>query len=238
MDVGTTPLQSFPMEAGAVKMRIESAGYESKETSLVAARGMNMQLAISLVKIAASPSASVAADTTLPNQPPIEKPAERVVSTETKRVPAPTIVASAKLLLRAVPNGSVSIDGGRLSSRSSETVSLDVDAGTRRVLFQHPTYGSKQMSVSLKANETKRMTCYFESKVSIGVSGEEWALIVRNGVMTEDTAPKELTLPVGQYRIGVYKNGYDVLEGERVVVVEPTLEPKEYRLSFTLTKKK
>jgi hypothetical protein len=236
-EVGKTPLRSFPIEAGAVKVRVESGGYLPKDTSLVATSGVNVPLAISLIKIPASPPPIGAVDTTRLNQPPVEKPTERLASTESKRVPTPTIVASAKLLLRAVPNGAVSIDGGRMSSRSDETVSLEVDAGTRRVLFQHPTYGAKQFTVSLKPNETKRVTCYFESKVSISVSGAEWALIVRNGVTTEDIAPKEITLPVGRYSIGVTKNGFDVVEGERVVVVEPTLEPKEFRLSFTLTKK-
>lgn len=242
-EVGSTPLRSIPLEAGAVKVKVESSGYVSKETLLVARSGMNAALMISLARVQPSPPPISVADTVRTTQPPVERRDDQVASTETKRVPpetrrdpAPTIAAPARLLLRSIPEGSVSIDGGRMS-RTDETVSLEVGAGTRRVLFQHPTYGSKQVMVSLKPNETKRMTCYFESKVSISVSGAEWALIVRNGVTTEDMAPKEITLPVGRHRIGVTKSGYDVVEGERLVVVEPTLEPKEFRLSFTLTKK-
>jgi serine/threonine protein kinase len=235
-ELGKTPLRSLTLEEGAVKLRVERSGYVPKETSLVATSGMNALWAVSLLKVEAPPPPTRAGDTARSNQTPVEKRESPIVSAEPRRVATPTIVVPAKLLLRAIPEGSVSIDGGRMA-RSDETVSLEVDPGARRVLFQHPVHGNKQVTVNLKPNETKRVTCYFESKVSISVSGAEWAVILRNGVATDDLAPKEITLPVGRHRISVSKNGYDVVEGERSIVVEPTLEPKEYRLSFTLTKK-
>jgi serine/threonine protein kinase len=225
--LGKTPVTAS-IEPGDTRVRLEKTGYLPKDTLLVLRKGETLPVSFSLLKLPADkPIARLDSATSTNNFSEVSN--LRIATDQQKP-------ATAKLLLRAVPSGSFSIDGGAMSTRAEGTV--DVSAGVRKVIFRHPQYGSRQFSVNLRSNESKKLTCYFEAKANVTVSGGAlWAYIVRNGVITDESTPKVLMLPPGKHRISVSKMGYDVAEGERVVVVEPSHEQQEFQLAFTLKKK-
>ncbi len=228
--VGSTPIRSLAIEAGNTTVRLESEGYRSKDTTLSLKAGTMLGLSVPLSKVLTAESSNRTGVVSVADGGADAKPNK-------SKNDLPADASSSVLLLRAVPDAAIVIDGKKVSERSDEAVSLDVSPGTKKVLFQHPNLGSKQFTVTLRPRETKRMTCYFEAKANVTVSGGAlWAFIVRNGVTTEETTPKALILPPGRHRIGVSKVGYEVVEGEKIVLVEPSLQPKEFQLAFTLKK--
>ncbi|MEK7671411.1 MAG: PEGA domain-containing protein, partial [Bacteroidota bacterium] len=102
-----------------------------------------------------------------------------------------------------------------------------------------PQYGRKRVAVKVQPGETKKLTCYFETYVSIVASGDAaWGLIVLDGKTTEGQTPIDgMPFGPGRHRISVSKMGFETVEGEKVINVEPTFERKVVRLAFTLKKK-
>ncbi len=238
--MGVTAVRNLVVEPGRVRVRAEREGYLSKDTMLNVEEGQLTKLSIALLKL---PEASGGI------QQPVSTPdgsgtehrtsilAKNVASDNTRGRDVEKVLP-ATLQLRVLPTGSVSVDGGSSSGRSDNFVTMSVQPGTRRVVFENPKYGSKEFNVTVKQNETKKVTCYFEAETNVAVSGGAmWAYIVLDGKTTDLQAPRAFVLGPGRHRVSVSKMGFDVVEGERVVDVEPGLEPREIRLAFTLRKK-
>ncbi len=231
-DIGTTPIGKMDVSPGSVALRIDKEGYFTKDTTLVLESGKSFEMSVSLTKVP-DPSTAMQQEAA----PPLQgggsdrresRPAgQRQVS-----------ATMATLIVRAVPSGSVSI-GGRKINNASQASSVDVDAGDQTVVFEHPQYGLKRVPVSLKAGEKKTLTCYFESYVSIGVSGDSrWGTIIVDGTSLNMFAPQaRVPLGVGAHRILVSRDGYETVEGERTVTVAAEVKEVVYPLLFTLKKK-
>lgn len=146
----------------------------------------------------------------------------------------------ARLFLNAVPNGTISVDGTIKGRNTSSTISVDVTEGRHRVKFSHPEYGSREYPVSVPANSEKRLTVYFENYVNINTVDENndftWGTVFIDGESSSYHTPAEIPLTVGTYRISVQRIGYQNLDGEKVVVIEPSTEKKKHNLSFVLRK--
>ena len=259
---GATPLKNFSVAAGNVVVRINREGYYAKDTTLRLNDGQSLTLTVALTKL--PQQQSIAEQKAAPssdggtNQPidspqkeeakspvvakneerkTVEPPKKELVSATKTRENKP--VAMATLVLRAVPEGAISVDGGPKSSIGDETSTVQVGAGERTILFENPKYGSKRLPVNVKPGETRQLTCYFESYVSIGVSGDaSGGTVVVDGKTTEEFAPvARLPLGVGKHRIAVTRFGFTTEEGEKEVIVVPSFEEKIVRLAFTLKKK-
>jgi hypothetical protein len=135
----------------------------------------------------------------------------------------------ARLILRAVPSGKILVDGTPV-----EAGTRAVAAGSHAVEFRHPTLGSKTVSVSMAQAETRSITCYFESYLSV-IATPAYGYIWVDGRNTEISTPQaRYPLPVGKHRVTVKRLGYKAVEGEVEVNVEPELSEKVVELVFTL----
>jgi hypothetical protein len=234
---GSAPLSNIPIEGENVRVRVERSEYLPKDTLLAVQSGKSISLVVALTKL--QQTQTTPSQTSSDGKENVVAKNENVATKNENVVPPkPVKGAMGKLLVRAIPNGSVSIDGGAKAQLTDEAIALNAKVGSRSIRFEHPKYGSKQFTVNLKANESKQLTCYFESQVNVAVSGESvWGTVMRDGVQTDQPAPTSFTLGAGRHRIGVTRVGYETVGGEQVVIVEPTLEPKEIRLVFQMKKK-
>lgn len=248
--VGETPLTDLSVPAGSVAVTVNREGYYLKDTTLDLKEGEAHSLQIQLTKLPESPAPTQTATTTTPTTQQQAPPITEARRTETKPLneerkvpPSATrrepVAAPATLILRAVPSGTVSIDGGAKENIGSAASTFEVKAGQRTIVFEHPRYGSKRTTVSLQPGERRQLTCYFEGYISVVTSGDaSWGLLVIDGKTTEVQTPIDgYALPPGRHRISVAKMGFETLEGEKVVVIEPSFERRVERLAFTLKRK-
>ncbi len=234
---GATPLNNVLIAQEQVRLRLEKDGYLAKDTQLVLQSGQTLALSVQLLKLvseadqAAKPAPVNADSGVMDNKQPVLL-AKNENSSPTERM------VQGKLILRSVPSGSVSVDGGSIAYLANGSAIRDVQAGNRMIEFSHPKYGSKKVSVNLKPRETREVTCYFETLVSVSVSGESvWGTILVDGKSLDEPAPTAFSLGPGKHRIEVTRIGYETIGGDQVVVVEPRLDQKEVRLAFQMKKK-
>lgn len=218
--IGTTPIENYSASAGNTTVRVDREGYFVNDTIFTLSEGQSLTLSIGLIKLPDVSARQPEDNKTIP----VEKP----------KATAP--IGMATLRLKAEPEGTVSVDGGPPSNGGNE---FQVTAGERSILFENPKYGRKRITVKVKSGETKQLTCYFETHVSIVTSGDAaWGLVVLDGKTTDVQTPIDgLPLGPGKHRISVTKFGFEALEGEKIVNVTPTFEKKTERLAFTLKKK-
>ncbi len=165
-------------------------------------------------------------------------PARITARLQQRKPPLPE-VQTGTLSLTIVPEGRIYVDG-RLQGRKS--VQLSVPAGTHQVTFEHPQYGKATVPVEVQPDRVTPLTYYFEAYLSIVTLDENgeplWATLVLNGEDTGEIAARDrYPLGVGTYRISVKRVGYEVLNEEEVIQVNPGPEKKEYNLTFRLRKR-
>jgi hypothetical protein len=135
------------------------------------------------------------------------------------------------LVVKVVPDGDVTIDGGRRYSHVSRAQRIEVAAGERTIRFESTKLGSATRRVVVGKGKTEEVTCYFERYVSIGVSGDSnWgsilidgkkATIEVNGEKVLATAPQEkLPLPVGKHTVLVTREGFETIGGPKEIEVK------------------
>lgn len=233
MEVGTTPLDSADLAEGSIALRVDHEGYFTKDTTVVLRPGTTVALTLALQKVP-DQSRATQTDPALPVQSPRQEPTGRPA---VQRQEQP--VSKGTLVLQAIPRGSISIDGVSKATNTAQAVSVEVEAGERTIVFEHPQYGTKRETVSLKAGERKTLTCYFEGYISVAAQGDaNWGTIMINGTNTNKFAPQaKVPLGVGTHRVIVTREGYDTLEGEMVVTIKPELKEVVYPLVFTLRKR-
>ncbi|MER3524127.1 MAG: hypothetical protein C4326_08690 [Ignavibacteria bacterium] len=242
--VGVTPLDLPAVEAGTLALQLDREGYFVKDTQLIVREGQSAVLTVKLTPLPPPQTSGM-----LPAQEQKPEPSNgepkntETVVAERKGVPLPkpreTAPAIATLVLRAVPSGSVTIDNGESRNLGNDGATLEVTSGSRTITFTHPKYGVKRTTITLKPGERRQLTCYFEAYLSVVTSGDaSWGLLVIDGKTTEVQTPIDgFALGPGRHRISVAKMGFETVEGERVVVVEPSFERRVERLSFTLKRK-
>ena len=142
----------------------------------------------------------------------------------------------ARLTLKAIPAGSVTVDGRQPPKESGGWSEFEVEPGDHTVSFSRGAGGSKTVELTLQAGETRRLTCYFESYVSI-LARPVWASIIIDGKEIGKVTPQAaIPLAVGRHRVSVSRMGYDLIDGTQRVDVYPTLEKREIPLVFNLQK--
>lgn len=257
--VGQTPLQEVTLNSGVTKIRVAKEGFVSHDTSVYVRKAEGTQVMMSLaaapataISIRTQPSgASVAINGEIVGITPLEPYAVgpgtmkvRLVRDSYQAdefdvtlkegqdtslvVQLKSLAVASQLVLGVVPSGSISVDG-----KVQQSGAVDVTAGSHTLLFAHPQYGSKTITVDVRQGETKRLTCYFETSISVNaqpVYGYIWV----DGKNTGVTTPAEYSLAPGKHRVTVKRNGYRAEEGERDVVIQPEMNKRIIDMAFSL----
>jgi len=255
--IGMTPLEDKVINPGVTKLRITKDGFIPLDTIIYVGKGGSTRAQLSLMRAPATSisvmsqpaGARVSLNGKVIGVTPLEKypvaagiarlridregyqpvPGEfsirdgRDTSVFFVLIPA---ASNAQLILGVIPSGTISVDGKAQSAGLLRTT-----AGSHVVLFSHPQYGSKSITVGIKEDETKKLTCYFEASVSVNakpVFGAIWVDGKNSGINT----PAEITLPPGRHLVTVRRSGYRPNEGEVVVNVQPEINKSGVELSF------
>jgi serine/threonine protein kinase len=229
--VGITPV-NYRAKPGTVRLQLQHEGFTSRDTSITVKEGDVLTLSIPMQKTSTFTGTEATQG----------KESQKTIPLQDQRTQDAPGNLAAKLIAQAIPTGSVSVDGNIKSGNSAAAKEIQVMAGDRVVTFQHPTYGSAKFTLSIRAGETKKLTCYFESYVSIQTLGESgggvWGTIVVDGQNTGVQTPRDrYPLGPGRHLITVARSGYETVEGEKEVVVQPTMQERVIPLSFRLKKK-
>jgi hypothetical protein len=148
---------------------------------------------------------------------------------------SPEPPAYASIVVKADGSGVVKLNGQTVAPGSSHQVRAD--AAQRIDCGEPPRVASK--TVTLTANETEDITCYFRGLVSIVTRTQDgetpWGAIWINGDNTGKYTPLEMELPLGQHRITARRDGYTVLDVETVELA-PSFERQVVPVVITLRK--
>lgn len=162
----------------------------------------------------------------------------------------PSAAASARLAVQGgTPAATLDVDGVAVSA--GETRRLP--AGSHPVVCRHPQHDDLRAEVTLPADQTRTIGCFFEQPVSVNMIGA-WGNVVVNGENTRTPAPTTLRLPPGEHTIGlsVKRNAALQVEGGQyrrqvggeteasgsfsggthTIRVEPSLRPVEHAVVF------
>lgn len=150
-------------------------------------------------------------------------------------------VSAANLILQAIPEGAIYVNGVLKSQRGNQRKKIELNAGDYSVEFRHPRYGSKQISLSLKAGQSRQLVCYFVNYIniqSLDQSGEFfWGKIIIDGRdVGQETPVDKYPLPPGRHTITVRREGYRSVEGIVTLEVKPDFKEKVIPLIFHLVK--
>ena len=245
---GVTPL-SRSLSGDSTTLRVQRAGYLPVDTTVQLAGRETATLYVQLTERAPATS------TNDPPARPVEEPtassdasqpSATAQNTQEDDPPAP---ATGTVQLGINPSGTILVDGTRRSSGS-----VELTAGTHRLTFRHPEYGTKDTTITVAAGATKALTCYFEH--TINVLSEPWANVYVNGENTGQTTPYNEAIGPGTYQVGLrIRRGAFTIDGgvlrqragdrrlpesaftgsETRITVAPAFEPRAYVLSFNVT---
>ena len=227
--LGTTPLSAGNLRPGSQDLRLELDGYAPASRSLDVLPGEDTDLGV----IELEPRRTADARPTDPDRP---------LDVEASP-PAATLRLS-------VPGGSARVQGQTV--QTSGTVSLE--AGSQRVEYRHPLYGTRAETVTLDAGETLERTFYFEQPVTVNTIGA-WGNVWIDGENRGNTPFRDRLGP-GRHEVELrinrtnaftieggtwsQRSGEDAdtvqrFSGSSVVIdVEPGFKETTHVLSFTI----
>ncbi|GAB5537043.1 MAG: hypothetical protein Rubg2KO_32920 [Rubricoccaceae bacterium] len=159
-----------------------------------------------------------------PRQPERREP-ERI-----RTEPAAPQTGTARVLVR--PFGDVYIDGQRLARGTNAPVTADLAPGTYTVRATHPVFGEITDRVRVRAGETSDVRLQFATPVEVTVtSSPSNAEILLDGRPTGRYTPATISVPPGNHRIAVERNG--VATPSRSLTITAGQSPA--RIQFSLT---
>ncbi len=149
-------------------------------------------------------------------------------------------LSATDLILQAIPEGAVYVNGVLKSELGSKRKKIELNAGEYNIEFRHPRYGSKQISLRLQAGQTKQLVCYFENYInvqSLDESGKDWwSTVIIDGQDTGIQTPVKYPLAAGSHKITVRRSGYTTVEGIITQEIKPSFQEVVIPLVFHLRK--
>lgn len=144
-----------------------------------------------------------------------------------------------RLVVQAIPGGSVFVDGILKSSNISQKASLKLPSGSHKVSFRKAGCGERNVDVEIQKGKSVDATCYFEADVNIQSLDDSdeplFGSIVIDGINTGMYTPKSgYRLECGTHRISVTRVGYTTIEGTRTAVVKPSQDKNTFEFVFHL----
>jgi len=144
----------------------------------------------------------------------------------------------APLQIAAIPACEILVDSISYGSPSDGRLAIEIAPGRHELAFRHPLYGFSQRTVEV--NEQIGLNYEFKwlGKITVIATDEDGApipaAIFLNGKSTNEKAPSELELPVGQHEIRVNKFEYEMVGPSQTLQIEGG---DEKRLQFVLRRR-
>jgi len=229
---GTTPLDGYALEAGAVQLQVRKDGFVPMDTMLTAAGGGDVLLQnIALNSTSSEGGASNAALSGSSNEQASADPAEEIETSRTaesassddqepssekaqsdasvsdggtEAAEANAASAVGVVNVTAEPSGRVFVDGERRSGTS-----IELRTGEHIIECRHSTHGSVETRVTVSEGETESLTCYFEQQVAVTGQGGPWGRIWLNQTDTGKETPSTFSLPPGEHQVEVRTGSRD-----------------------------
>jgi serine/threonine protein kinase len=150
-------------------------------------------------------------------------------------------VSATDLFLQAIPEGAIYVNGVLKSKQGSKRAKIELNAGEYSVEFRHPQYGSKQISLSLKAGQSRQLVCFFENYINIQSLDQSdeffWGKVIIDGRdVGLETPIDKYPLPPGRHTITVRREGYRAVEGIVSLEVKAGFKETVIPLIFHLVK--
>jgi len=222
--LGVTPVNRA-VQGDSLTLRMQKAGYAPVDTTLYLGDATTASLAVALTEVAErTPSSAASTDRSASAPSRADAAASRDPAPSAASDPDPP-PAQGTLTLRATPQGTVYVNGEARTSGSA----IQVPAGTHRIRFRHPTYGTKDTTLTVAAGASQTLTCHFTHRVAVQ-SEPAWASVVINGETTGQQTPYSAELGAGAtYRIEARRRGYTATGGVyRQRVGERRLAPQSF----------
>jgi hypothetical protein len=222
---GTTPLDGYALEAGAVQVQVEKDGYRAVDSSFAVEEDRQVvlnDLSLARATDASDASAQTADAETIsptdeapspegasteegdPSEAPSE-PTESTASSSPDESEADAGSGTGSVEVAAQPVGTVEVDG-----TTRDRGSVELPEGEYTVTCRHPNGASVDTTLAVTAGASQRLTCYTEVAVNVTTTGA-WGRVWVNGQNTENNTNtgETLSLPPGRHRLRVRRRSDD-----------------------------
>jgi serine/threonine-protein kinase len=147
-----------------------------------------------------------------------------------EETPAAPRLGTLRVLVR--PFGDVYVNGTRKAAGTSRPYTEQLSAGTYRVRVVHPSYGTWEKAVQVRAGQDRDVVFNFNAEYRLTVtSNPPNAEILVDGQSTGRYTPSVVTMRPGQHTVTVRKRGYQVGGGSKQVLME---EDRQMPIHFDL----
>ncbi len=152
---------------------------------------------------------------------------------------AELIVRSGLLSIQVSPWGSIFIDDMLKMENTNIRYRENLPVGQHQLRIVHPVLGKLEKTVQIEADRSEEVLINFNTIVNIRVTAFDpqgkpvWAEIIVDDKNTGEMTPKEIGLHIGYHTVAAQKDGYILVNGEKEIMVENSLEEP---LKFILRK--
>ena len=241
--IGESPVE-YPLLPGTASLRVELAGYEEVQETVVLQAGLLTSKTYQLVRDgnALPPEATPGTnERVLPEtaggetRPTETRPTETTVGPESRPSnPTPPPIVRTVMRLRAEPAGRVYVDGRRFENQSEEAWPVGESYAVRFESADGQLTGCQE-TITLRRNEPVDLVCHFEHNINVNAR-PTYAYLTLNGDFLNETTPITLTLTAGAHSLLASRNGWVVEDGGQVINIEPSFEKQTHRVVFELKK--
>jgi serine/threonine protein kinase len=179
------------------------------------------------VRITAGQTASVNAALKIKEPAIADQP-----ETKPEDKPTPPAIGAIKILVK--PYGSIYVNGKLIKSDWQFQHREELPAGKHTIRAVHRTFGTWEKEITIAAGKTDELVVDFTKQVKVTVASTPWGDIYVDNQPTGFQTPKEITLNVGKHVIEVRREGFEPVDGPRVINFENNLAQP---LRFELKKK-
>ena len=137
------------------------------------------------------------------------------------------------------PYGTIYIDHKMEKEQSSVRYAKKLPPGLHVIKAEHPSWGKWEKSIEIESGGETLIEVDFNKQAALRITSFDdmgaplWATIFVDGKSINQHTPKRITLRIGQHTIEVRREGYEVLEKPKTILLESDWDQA---LRFTLKK--
>jgi len=146
---------------------------------------------------------------------------------------SPTLSSSTgNLAVRVKPYGSIYVDGKLYKKDSPVQFTTELSAGSHKVSIVHTGLAARwEKYININGGTTEKLLIDFTKIVNVMITSKPWATIVVDGKSTGQITPKQIKLRVGLHSIGIFREGYEMVGGSKIINFEYDIkEPFTFNL--------